>query len=533
MSDDTEEGPSGLEGLLDGPDHPAPRSSPPTAEPSGGESVEEVVAAPQNQATELMSLVDGATLYYSSSGTSFASVRVDGRRDIYRIDGRQFKGLLRYRYYESHGGSPQDYAVKEAAKTLQARARFEGEKRNIPVRVTQQAGNLYLDLGDDDGRVVRIDDTGWEVTQGSPVTFWRPSSQQALPQPAEEGSMEPLRELVPVEDEEDWRLIVAWLVACLQPEGPYPILVLRGPQGAGKSTTARMLRKLVDPVAAPLREPPSGTENLVLAAERNWVLGFDNISRIRSRMSDAFCRLCTGGAFGRRTLYEDNEETVFSAQRPLVLNGIPDFVRSHDLLDRCFIVRLPELEDMERRREEELWREFEAVHPEVLAGLLDAAASAWTGVEDVDINRLPRMADAAAWVTAAEPALGWDGRDFLDAYEAYQAERVRRAIEEDPFALAVLEFAREEGTWSGTMTELLEVLDEEGYRPRRSAGWPSSPSGAGQELSRAESFLSDLGVDIERDREGAAGTRVLYLTDTRRSEVRQEEDEELGMDWEA
>lgn len=83
------------------------------------------------------------------------------------------------------------------------------------------------------------------------------------------------------------------------------------------------------------------------------------------------------------------------------------------------------------------------------------------------------------------------------------------------------------------MTELLEVLDEEGYRPRRSAGWPSSPSGAGQELSRAESFLSDLGVDIERDREGAAGTRVLYLTDTRRSEVRQEEDEELGMDWEA
>jgi len=32
------------------------------------------------------------------------------------------------------------------------------------------------------------------------------------------------------------------------------------------------------------------------------------------------------------------------------------------------------------------------------------------------LSRLPRMADFAIWVTAAEPALRWPGATFLDAY---------------------------------------------------------------------------------------------------------------------
>ena len=38
-------------------------------------------------------------------------------------------------------------------------------------------------------------------------------------------------------DDDQWALLVAWLVAALRPSGPYPVLALLGEQGTAKSTT--------------------------------------------------------------------------------------------------------------------------------------------------------------------------------------------------------------------------------------------------------------------------------------------------------
>jgi len=38
-------------------------------------------------------------------------------------------------------------------------------------------------------------------------------------------------------------------------------------------------------------------------------------------LSDALCRLATGGCFGVRQLYIDDEEMLFEAARPILLNG--------------------------------------------------------------------------------------------------------------------------------------------------------------------------------------------------------------------
>src|SRR5690606_22857722 len=180
----------------------------------------------------------------------------------------------------------------------------------------------------------------WRLATRRPV-FRRVRGMRPLPEPRSGGSIEDLRPFVNVPDENAWRLLVAWLLAALRPTGPYPVLVLQGEQGSAKSTTARVLRALVDPSKAPIRTMPRDERDLMVAASNSWVIVLDNLSGIPNWLSDAICRLSTGGGFATRALYTDDEEAIFEATRPVILNGIDDVVSRSDLLDRSLVLTLP------------------------------------------------------------------------------------------------------------------------------------------------------------------------------------------------
>src|SRR5262249_19798470 len=148
--------------------------------------------------------------------------------------------------------------------------------------------------------------------------------------------------------EADRPLIAAWLVAALRPTGPFPVLCLFGEQGSAKSTTARFLRALVDPSTAPVRAEPRDPRDLAIAAGNGWAVCLDNVSHLTPQLSDALCRLSTGGGFSTRMLYCDDEECIFQAQRPAIVNGIAEVAERPDLLDRSLMVCLPTIR--ERRR---------------------------------------------------------------------------------------------------------------------------------------------------------------------------------------
>ena len=104
------------------------------------------------------------------------------------------------------------------------------------------------------------------------------------------------------------------------------MLVLSGEQGSAKSTFSGILRALVDPNTAPLRALPREDRDLFIAATNGHVLAFDNVSGLPAWLSDTLCRLATGGGFAVRQLYTDQDEVLFDATRPMILNGIEDFV---------------------------------------------------------------------------------------------------------------------------------------------------------------------------------------------------------------
>src|SRR4029450_7894681 len=95
----------------------------------------------------------------------------------------------------------------------------------------------------------------------------------------------------------------------------------------------------------------------MIAANNGYLLAFDNVSGLPNWLSDALCRLASGGSFSVRQVYTDDQGGVFESVRPILLNGIEDVVSRPDLGDRAIFLTLPPIADAQRRPEAELWRE--------------------------------------------------------------------------------------------------------------------------------------------------------------------------------
>jgi len=154
--------------------------------------------------------------------------------------------------------------------------------------------------------------------------------------------------------------------------GPYPLLAISGEQGSAKTVLSKLLKALIDPNAAPVRSLSREERELMIAANNGYLLAFDNLSGLPVWLSDALCRLATGGSFAVRQLYTDDEEVLFAATRPILLNGIEEVVSRPDLGDRAIFLTLPPIGDAQRRPEGELWHAFEIARPRILGALLDA-----------------------------------------------------------------------------------------------------------------------------------------------------------------
>jgi hypothetical protein len=213
-----------------------------------------------------------------------------------------------------------------------------------------------------------------------------------------------------------------------------------------------------------------------------------------------------------RQLYTDQDEVLFEATRPVILNGIEDIVARPDLADRAIFLTLEPIPEERRRPGAELWAAFEVERPRILGALLDAVVGGLKRLPETRLEGYPRMADFAHWVTAAEPAL-WRPGTFMTAYEGNRAEAVESVIDSDPIASSLRKFMVGREQWAGTATELLgELTGVAGERTTRSKEWPGSNKLKGR-LTRAAPLLRKVGIGIEFDRvPGGKRTRTITVT---------------------
>jgi hypothetical protein len=411
-----------------------------------------------SQATQLAALAEAAELFHDAAGDAYATVIIDGHRETYAVRTKGFRRWLARAYYERHEKAPGSQALQDALSVLDGRAQYDGPELPVFTRLGEHAGAVYLDLGNEKWEAVAITAEGWRVTDHPPVKFRRSRGMLPLPHPLAGGSIDLLAPFVNIDGDDDWRIVVGWLVAAVRPQGPYPILLLHGQQGSAKTTTARVLRSLIDPNKAGLRSEPREPRDLMVAAHNSWIIALDNLSHLSQWFSDALCRLSTGGGFSTRELFTDQDEILFDAQRPCILNGIEELATRGDLLDRSLILYLPAILPGQRRPERAFWQEFESQRPQMLGALCEVVSHARRCIDTVEVTELPRMADLAQWVSACEASLGWESGAFLDAYQRNRSAANSLALEASSLVQPLRLIAK--GGFDGTATKLLARVND-------------------------------------------------------------------------
>jgi hypothetical protein len=500
----------------------------PAAPAAGGDS-----DAKKSQSTLLVELAQRAELWHTpGDGDAYASVRLapidcgedddtaDDESDAgdkpgdggpvahWPVRTKAFRRWLARAFFLKHGKAPGSQALADATNVIEGQAVFSGQERTVSVRVAGHGGRLYLDLANADWQAVEIDADGWRVieSEACQVRFRRSKAMLPLPTPVASGDIGELRRFVNV-DEDGWPLLLGWLAAALNPTGPYPILALHGEQGSAKTCTGLAVQKIVDPNSGGLRSEPREPRDLMIAATNCWVVAYDNLSHIEPWLSDALCRLSTGGGFATRTLFSDDEETIFFAKRPIILTGIEEVATRSDLLDRCVIVQLPRIPDDRRITEADFLRAFDAAAPRILGAVLDAVSTAVRNLPTTHIERLPRMADFALWATAAETGLGLRPGEFMFAYAENRQVANETALESSPVAKHILQLAHA-GGWAGTPSDLHEKIETLATdQEKHTKSWPKTAKPLSGILKRLAPNFRAAGVKVEFGREGTGSDR--------------------------
>ena len=447
---------------------------------------------PRSAADILVEIGLNYELWHDASERGYATI---GRVSL-PIRSKSFRSRLLRTFREQTGKVPSGEAMTNALTAIEAEA-LDGPESTPHTRVAFHDDRIYYHLADEADTVIEISPEGWRECQRPPVRFVRRSGLLALPRPQRDGSLEEWRPLLNCPDDDSWTLLKGWITAAASGIGPFPALVLTGEQGSAKSTTARMLKALIDPADPLLRSEPREARDLMLSAVRQHLLVFDNLSHLSPWLSDALCGLVTGRGFATRELYSDEEEVVFTAMRPLILNGITDFVTRPDMMDRSVFLRHPPIPGERRREERELWERFEALRPRLLGALFDRLCGMLRERPRVELPCKPRMADFAVIAVAAERGAG-EPECFLAAYGLVQAQAEAEMVEEDPVGAALLRWKPPQNPWEGTMKELLTALtDSLPEEERKTPGWPTNPRKLSASLKRLSPILRKLGIVYE------------------------------------
>lgn len=451
----------------------------------------------KSQSQVLVGLASEMKLFYDEHDDAYAKVKVDKHYEVWLIRSNRFKEILTFKYmnlFEDKDKVPGTQALQDAIRALEAKAKIEGNKEKVYVRVAETEDGIYLDLSNEQWQVVEINKEGWKVINESPVNFKRSKTMSSLPTPKPSGHINDIKFFLNYMCEDDYKLLLGWLLSTFKANSPLPILILQGEQGSSKSTTTKVLRTLVDPSSLPLRSFSNNERDLAIAANNSWVLAFDNLSRLSNQMSDALCKISTGGGTGTRRLYTDDEETVFNIMRPIILNGIDDIGTRQDLLDRSIVINLPSIDENQRIEEKMFWKQYYDKQPYILGALCTIVSSIINELPNVELKSKPRMVDFAMWITAAEKALNWEEGSFIEIYLANRDKAIEQGIDADPFASAILELLKRQNKWVGNASQLLaETTRFTDERTIKSKAWPIARS-VRNRLRRINPALKKKGI---------------------------------------
>lgn len=437
----------------------------------------------------------------------------------YEVLGTKFRDFLNKTHYLKHAFFPSKEDLDKIIFECDTFARIFSPISPIFYRFGKYENKIYIDLGNKEFEVVEITPDGVRIIKNPPVKFKRSKIQRAIGYPNTKAVPKDLllfKKYVPFKTDDDFVLFISWLLSCFNTDGGYPPLFLIGEQGSAKSTTTAFIKDLIDLSSVPLRNLSKSMKELMIAATNDFLLCYDNLSKLTDKQSDNLCKLATGAGFTTRKLYTTMEEIQVTAKRPILINGISFVPKRQDLLDRSIIVHLKFIAPDKRKTDKELKKSWEQDRPFILGALCHAVSVGLKNLDQVKVENLPRMADFAKWVIASEDGLPWENGLFLKTMENSRANMVDDAVNEDAVAMAVIKMMKKEEKWSGSPSELLDKLKDTIDQGRNKyPKWPKVPNQLSRNISRVSAFLREKGLLVDKRHSGQRFIEITNLNLTK------------------
>ena len=467
--------------------------------------------ARESQVDALLRLAQDWEYVHDADSNAYAIIRSEAGREIWLLDSEGFQSHLVEAYYRSECRGASEQALKSATTTLKARAVHSGRLVEVFVRVARAGDVAWIDLCDSSWRAIRIDAQGYSVVEQPDVFFVRRPGMKALPHPVAGGDLTSFFALFNLGAEDNQMLVTTILINWAMLTSTYPVLVLVAEQGAGKTTSTRALRRLIDPNSMDVRTPPKSSQDIYIAAMHSHVLALENLSGMPDTLADDLCRISTGSAYGTRKLYSNNAEQQFRVARPVMLNGIEEMTARSDLADRSVVLQLDSIQTHSRRTEDETWSEFEKHHPAWLGFICSAIQGVLASSEPVGTVR-ERMADFSVIGSKLERLRGWPVESFSSAYRENRERAILMALETSAIGSAIQRAVdREEKRLSAG--DLLALLTHQATAIElKHPGWPRSARALMNAIRRLNPALRLAGIEVEEmGRGGSGGTYQLAL----------------------
>ncbi len=88
-------------------------------------------------------------------------------------------------------------------------------------------------------------------------------------------------------------------------------------------------------------------------------------------MSDEISKAVTGVGHTKRELFTKDNDIIYEHKRILGLNGINVALTEADALDRSISIELEDIDEDKRRKESDLWAEFEKIRSKGFTYIID------------------------------------------------------------------------------------------------------------------------------------------------------------------
>lgn len=361
-----------------------------------------------------------------------------------------------------------------------------------------------------DGNVIEITEAGYQKTskkdQGYLNLFKKDTMvKQTHPETTDESLIEMIQELTQIKSEDKLKVYVLWLVSSFFPDLKTPILMLLGEQGSGKSVLSELTKRIVDPSTNDKQHSIKKEHDFAIVMRDNYMTLFDNLSNLKSEISDAMCQSVSGGQFSTRKLYTTDTTLSIDMQAKMILNGITISNTKPDLLERSILLRLEKLTQDTLKNEETIESKFKEKLPKILHRIFTVISGVFKTLPEHEVSTSLRMNDFARYAVAIGEQLEISKEEVIRLLEENQKE-VNEDVYDDPLFEGLIKVLDERNNkFHGTASDLLKDL-----KPLHLQGLPGAPNSLSAKLTRNKHNLKQIGITFEKRKE-SSGKRIIHM----------------------